>query len=148
MWTPLTAAKECNILEVFDLILEVGVNENLKAEQMIKKVIVFTELHRPNFSRSCEIEHELLWGKFDAIRSKYKEKGYGDDAVPHILFWDLFNDHSCSWICTQHPGFTRLSGLCDHFFKSFLENGGEIGLHNLMEVVIAHKQYQALSVFD
>ncbi|CAL9023006.1 unnamed protein product [Prunus brigantina] len=144
---PNTPAKVRNILEVFDLILEVGVNENLKAEQMIKKVIVFTRLHTPNGSRS-DIEHELLRAKFEAIRSKYKDKGYGDDAVPHILFCD---DYHPDWICTKHPGFTRLGGLWSlshHFSKSFLENGGEIGMHHVMDAAIADKQYQAFSVFD
>ncbi|PQQ18329.1 uncharacterized protein Pyn_08581 [Prunus yedoensis var. nudiflora] len=144
---PRTPAKVRNILEVFDLILEVGVNENLKAEQMIKKVIVFTRLHTPNGGRS-EIEHELLRAKFEAIRSKYKDKGYGDDAVPHILFCDDSHPH---WICTKHPGFTRLGGLWNlnhHISKSLWENGGEIGMHHVMHAAIADKQYQALSVFD
>ncbi|KAL6281319.1 hypothetical protein ACE6H2_018200 [Prunus campanulata] len=38
---------ECSVLGAIDLILEVGVNMNLKVEQMIKKVIVFTELQPP-----------------------------------------------------------------------------------------------------
>ncbi|XP_008235910.1 PREDICTED: uncharacterized protein LOC103334710 [Prunus mume] len=142
-----TPAKVRNILEVFDLILEVGVNENLKAEQMIKKVFVFTGLHTPNGGRS-EIEHELLRAKFEAIRSKYKDKGYGDDAVPHILFCD---DNQPHWICTKHPGFTRLGGFWNlnyHISKSLWENGGEIGMHHVMDAAIADKQYQAFSVFD
>lgn len=46
--------------KMFDLIVEIGVDENLKAEQMIEKVIVFADDLPPLFSRSFEYEYELL----------------------------------------------------------------------------------------
>ncbi|CAL9025858.1 unnamed protein product [Prunus brigantina] len=95
--------EERRILEAFDLILEVAVNEYLKAEQMIKKVIMFTNfLERPD-SRIWGIQYDALRSNFEAIRSKFRYKGYGDDVVPLILY---FNEHQDPWICTQHPGFT------------------------------------------
>ncbi|CAB4286783.1 unnamed protein product [Prunus armeniaca] len=97
--------EECRILGVwvFDLIREVAVNEYLKAGQMIKKVIMFTNfLERPD-SRIWGIQYDALRSNFEAIRNKFRDKGYGDDVVPHILY---FNEHQDPWICTQHPGFT------------------------------------------
>ncbi|CAB4280934.1 unnamed protein product [Prunus armeniaca] len=134
--------------KMFDLIVEIGVDENLKAEQMIKKVIVFADDLPPLFSRSFEYEYELLRSLFEAIQSKYEDKGYGDDAVPHILFWNLLHCGEPTWICRRHPGFTLLSGLSTHLYKSFMDNGGELDLHHLMEAVISDKQYQTLTVVD
>ncbi|KAL6270868.1 hypothetical protein ACE6H2_027779 [Prunus campanulata] len=76
-----------NFPEACDMILEVAVNENLKAEQMIKKVLVFTD-----FASGCH------W------KTKYEEL--------------------------------------------FLDNGGEIGPHQLMEAAIADKEYQARRAVD
>ncbi|VVA33884.1 PREDICTED: LOW QUALITY PROTEIN [Prunus dulcis] len=134
-----------SVLGVIDLILEVGVNMNLKAGQMIKKVIVFTELE------SRELQYQLLRSEYEAIQSKYKDKGYGNDAVPHILYWDWdwdFQTSSDSWICTQHPGFTMLKGSSDNLVKSFCHNAGEIGPLHLMEATIAGKEYQTFTVVD
>ncbi|VVA34911.1 PREDICTED: LOW QUALITY PROTEIN [Prunus dulcis] len=77
-----------NFPEACDLILKVAVNENLKPEQMVKKVFVFT-------------------------------------------------DFSCRGIDWK-PSYEAV----------FLDNGGEIGPHQLMEAAIADKEYQALSVVD
>ncbi|ONI13162.1 hypothetical protein PRUPE_4G206600 [Prunus persica] len=104
-------SNEPMILEVFDLILEVAVKENLKAEQMIKKVIVFTTHLQPTDSRISHVQYDALRSIFETIRNKFRDKGYGDDAVPHILY---FNEEEHPWICTQHPGFTIMSGKCCH----------------------------------
>ncbi|PQP95309.1 uncharacterized protein Pyn_13387 [Prunus yedoensis var. nudiflora] len=152
----LRKSDDFGLLKAIDLILELGVNANLnlKAEHMIKKVIVFRLLNPDDRIHwqwcSWDWCYEKLVREVEAIRSKYKEKGYGDDAVPHILFWDVCGNRRIphSWICTQDPGFTRLSGFSDHLVKSFLDNGGEIGPHHLMEAAIADKEYQALAVVD
>ena len=66
------------------LLLQVAVNENLKPDQMIKKVLV---LSHADFDRASAAE--TSWKiDYQAIQSKYKEKGYGD-VVPHVVFWTL-----------------------------------------------------------
>ncbi|CAB4281013.1 unnamed protein product [Prunus armeniaca] len=116
--------------KVFDLILEVVVNENLKAEQIIKKVFVFTDF-RGFFSCTSTTLYE-------AKQSKYEAQGYGNDAMPHILLWNI-----CDWKFPHskehHPGVTMVSGFSDNLIKSFLDNGGEIGPQALMEASIADK---------
>ncbi|KAI5330264.1 hypothetical protein L3X38_029662 [Prunus dulcis] len=144
-WTSLVECNNKEFLEVFDLILEVAVNEKLRAEQMIKKVIVFTEHLEPIDSPIWDVQYYALQSTFEVIRSKFRDKGYGDDSVPHILY---FNETEQPWICTQDPGFTLLSGFSNNMFKSFLKNGGEIGPHHLMEAAIAHEEYQTLEVVD
>ncbi|XP_034227592.1 uncharacterized protein LOC117636976 [Prunus dulcis] len=112
--------------KVWDFILEVAVKENLKAEQMVKKVFVFTDLED---------------------MSEFKEQGYGDNAVPHILLWNM-GDWNKPCIEEHHRGVTLLRGFSENLLKSFLDNGGEIGRRRLMEAAIADKEYQALSVVD
>ncbi|PQM42353.1 hypothetical protein Pyn_31384 [Prunus yedoensis var. nudiflora] len=71
-----------NFPEACDLILEVAVNENLKPQQMVKKVFVFTDFQ-------CRV---IDWKpSYEAVRSKFKEQGYGDDAIPKVLIWGLFD---------------------------------------------------------
>ncbi|KAI5312389.1 hypothetical protein L3X38_041562 [Prunus dulcis] len=90
-----------------------------------------------------ELSEETAWkGK-----SEFKEQGYGDNAVPHILLWNIgYWNKLC--IEEHHPGVTLLSGFSENLLKSFLDNGGEIGRCHLMEAAIADKEDQALSVVD
>ncbi|PQM36780.1 uncharacterized protein Pyn_03912 [Prunus yedoensis var. nudiflora] len=129
--------------KVCDLILEVAVNENLKAEQMIKKVFVFTDHVRFG---GCSTSWKTL---YEETRSKFKEQGYGDNAMPHILLWQIYD--LGGWMCRieePHPGVTLLAGISDTLIKSFLDNGGEIGRRHLMEAAIADKEYQNLCVVN
>ncbi|BFG14987.1 hypothetical protein CerSpe_012610 [Prunus speciosa] len=128
--------------QVCDLILEVAVNNNLKAEQMIKKVFVVTDSVRFGGSTSWKTLYE-------AKRSKFKEHGYGDDAMPHILFWNIWDFGGfMPRVEEPHPGVTLLRGNSKTLIKSFLDNGGEIDRHQLLEAAIADKEYQTLSVVD
>ncbi|KAI5330067.1 hypothetical protein L3X38_029464 [Prunus dulcis] len=108
-----------DLRKVFDLILEVVVNENLKAEQNIKKVFVFTDFK----------------GFFSCT-----------SMVPHILLWNIC-DWKFPHSKEHHPGVTMVSGFSDNLIKSFLDNGGEIGPQALMEASIADKECQTFSQF-
>ncbi|CAL2276439.1 unnamed protein product [Prunus armeniaca] len=124
--------------KIWDVILEVAVKENLKAEQMVKKVFVFTDFGYGGGT--------FLKTLYEAKQSQFKEQGYGDNAVPHILLWNIGYWNK---LCIEHhPGVTLLSGFSENLLKSFLDNGGEIGRCHLMEAAIADKEYQALSVVD
>lgn len=128
-----------NFPEACDMILEVAVNEKLQAEQMIKKVFMFTD-----FASGChwKTKYEEV-----VVRTKFKEQGYEDDAIPQVLIWVLF-DLNMPSIEEPHPELTLLSGFSDNLSKLFLDNGGEIGPHQLMEAAIADKEYQTLRVVD
>ncbi|XP_021824094.1 uncharacterized protein LOC110765314 [Prunus avium] len=131
-----------NNWEIWDFILEVAEKENLKAEQMVKKVFVFA-----NYGGYVGVGGTSWKTLYEAKRREFKEKGYGDDAVPHILRWDI-SYQKMPRIEEHHPGVTLLSGVSNNLVKSFLDNCGEIGPHHLMEAAIADKAYQALTVVD
>ncbi|ONH90266.1 hypothetical protein PRUPE_8G043600 [Prunus persica] len=126
--------------QIWDFILEVAAKENLKADEMVKKVFVFADYYGYVGGTSWKTLYE-------AKQREFKEKGYEDDAVSHILHWNI-SYQNMPRIEEHHPGVTLLSGVSDNLVKSFLDNYGEIGPHHLMEAAIADKAYQALSVVD
>nr|XP_028954837.1 uncharacterized protein LOC103438540 [Malus domestica] len=129
-----------DIQMVFDAILEVVVKENLKPEQMIKKLFLFTDCAGYDWKG-----YENL---YEAVRSMFGDKGYGDDAVPHIVFWDFWWGYRSPSFDFPHRGVTVLRGYSENLVKSFLDNGGDFRPHHLMEVAIADKEYQTLAVVD
>ncbi|XP_021811644.1 uncharacterized protein LOC110754839 [Prunus avium] len=137
--------------KVFDLILEAAVNGNLRPEQMITKVFVFTIYY--DFD---EISANQWESDYEAIQIKFKEKGYGN-VVPHLVVWNLSRDNvwnlrggesTLAVPCTQ-PGVTMLSPFINNnLVNSFLENDGDISLDHVMEAAFSTQLYQTLVVVD
>ncbi|CAB4276667.1 unnamed protein product [Prunus armeniaca] len=129
--------------KVFDLILEAAVNGNLRPEQMITKVFVFTI-----YFDFDEISANQWETDYEAIKSKFKEKGYGN-VVPHLVVWNLSQDKSTQAVpCTQ-PGVTMLSGfITNNLVESFLDNDGDIFPDHVMEAALSPRKYQSLVVVD
>lgn len=90
---------ETDFNKVFDLILEVAVKGNLKPEQMIKRLYVFTS--DQDFDDASANSSKT---DYRTIQSKFKEKGYGD-VVPRVVFWDMNKKTRLSrWHFLQNKG--------------------------------------------
>lgn len=126
--------------KVFDFILEVAVNGNLKEEQMIKSVFVFSDME---FDQASANPWET---DYEAIRRKYREKGYGS-AVPQIVFWNLRDSRATPVPATQ-KGVALVSGFSKNLLQLFLDNDGAIDPRAVMEAAISGPQYQKLLVID
>lgn len=144
--------------EVFDLILEVAVNGNLKPEQMIKRLFVFSDME---FDEASLHPWET---DYQAIVRKYTEKGYGS-AVPEIIFWNLRHSESTP-VPEGQEGVALESGFSKILIKLFLENEGVIDQEQVveagitenkkkqidpvqvMEAAISGEEYQNLVVLD
>ncbi|WJX61237.1 hypothetical protein P8452_46350 [Trifolium repens] len=121
--------------KVFDRILDVAVNGNLKEDQMIKRIFVFSDMEFDEAStNSWETDYQ-------AITRKYREKGYGS-AVPQMVFWNLRDSKA-----TQ-KGVALVSGFSKNLLTLFLDNEGDISPVKAMEAAIAGPEYQKLVVLD
>lgn len=126
--------------KVFDLILQVAVNGNLKPEQMIKRLFVFSDME---FDQASVNPWET---DYQVIVSKYKEKGYGS-VVPEIVFWNLRDSRSTPVLGTQ-KGVALVSGFSKNMLTLFLDNEGVINPEQVMEAAISGQEYQKLVVLD
>jgi len=126
--------------KVFDRILEVAVNGNLKEDQMIKRIFVFSDME---FDEASMNPWET---DYQAITRKYCEKGYGS-AVPQIVFWNLRDSRATPVPATQ-KGVALVSGFSKNLLTLFLDNEGEISPEEAMEAAIAGPEYQKLVVLD
>ncbi|XP_024640575.1 uncharacterized protein [Medicago truncatula] len=126
--------------KVFDRILEVAVNGNLKEDQMIKRIFVFSDME---FDEASVNPWET---DYQAITRKYSEKGYGS-VVPQIVFWNLRDSRATPVRATQ-KGVALVSGFSKNLLTLFLDNEGEISPEEAMEAAIAGPEYQKLVVLD
>ncbi|KAK7857628.1 uncharacterized protein CFP56_016503 [Quercus suber] len=122
--------------KVFDHILQVAVDGNLKEDQMIKRVFAFSDMEFDQASKSdWETDYEV-------IQRKFREKGYGS-VVPEIVFWNLRNSQSTPVVSMQ-KGVAMVSGFSKNMMKLFLNNDGEIlNTEFIMEMAISGEEAAA-----
>ncbi|GAB2280744.1 hypothetical protein Dimus_015370 [Dionaea muscipula] len=125
-----------NFQKVFDLILGVAVKGKLKEDQMIKRVIVFSDME---FDQASLNPWET---DYMAITRKFTKKGYGS-AVPEIVFWNLRDSRATPAPSTQ-KGVALVSGFSKNLLTLFLDGGGIVNPEAIMEAAISGEEYQKL----
>lgn len=129
-----------NLQKVFDLLLNVAVKGNLKPENMIKRLFVFSDMEFDQASaNSWETDYEV-------IQNKFKKAGYGD-AIPQLVFWNLRHSRSIP-VPGNQKGTALLSGFSKNLLKLFMDNDGEVQPDVFMDLAIAGPEYQKLVVLD
>ncbi|KAL9150364.1 hypothetical protein ABFS82_12G163800 [Erythranthe guttata] len=126
--------------KVFDLLLKVAADGRLKADQMIKRLFVFSDME---FDQASGTPWET---DYEAIVRKFKEKGYGE-CVPEIVFWNL-RDSMATPVPGNQPGVALVSGFSKNLMKLFLEDGGVLNPESVMDAAISGEEYQNLVVLD
>lgn len=129
-----------NFQKVFDLILNVAVRGNLKEDQMIKKLFVFSDME---FDRVSSNPWET---DYQAIVRKFGEKGYGN-CVPEIVFWNL-RDSRATPVPRNQKGVALVSGFSKNLLTLFLEENGKLNPETVMEAAISGEEYKKLIVLD
>ncbi|KAH6824981.1 Uncharacterized conserved protein UCP015417 [Perilla frutescens var. hirtella] len=126
--------------KVFNVLLKVAVRGNLKKEEMIKRLFVFSDMEFDEASRNpWETDYK-------AIVRKFRKNGY-EDCVPEIVFWNL-RDSKATPVPATQPGVALVSGFSKNLMKMFLEGGGVIDPLVVMEAAISGEEYQKLVVLD
>ncbi|OVA17406.1 protein of unknown function DUF2828 [Macleaya cordata] len=127
--------------KVFDQILQVAINGNLKEDQMIKRIFVFSDME---FDQASENDWET---DYQAIQRKFRERGYM--SVPEIVFWNLRNSMATP-VVGEQKGVALVSGFSKNLLSLFLEGGdiNDIKPIAVMERAIAGEEYNGLVVVD
>ncbi|XWS54056.1 hypothetical protein CRYUN_Cryun10bG0056000 [Craigia yunnanensis] len=126
--------------KVFDLILKVAVQGQLKPEQIIKRLFVFSDME---FDRASSSPWET---DYQVVLRKFTEKGYGE-AIPQIIFWNL-RDSRATPVPGSQIGVAMVSGFSKNLIKMFLDEDGDINPEAVMEAAISGEEYQKLIVLD
>ncbi|XP_010556103.1 PREDICTED: uncharacterized protein LOC104825473 [Tarenaya hassleriana] len=132
-----------DLQRVFDLILRVAVDGDLKPEQMVKRVFVFSDME---FDDAIGGDPSRWETDHEAIKRKYREKGYGE-AIPEMVFWNLRESRAIP-AKGKERGVAMVSGFSKNLIKVFLDSDGEIDPMRIMEAAISGEEYKSLVVID
>ncbi|CAH0015923.1 unnamed protein product [Clonostachys rhizophaga] len=103
------------------LLLPMAREHNLKQEDMVKQVFVFSDMQ---FDEASSKSHRWTTS-YERVSKAYKESGY---EVPELVFWNLAGgSHSGQApkpVTTEDEGTCLMSGYSQGLLKAFLEKGG------------------------
>ncbi|KAI3863916.1 hypothetical protein MKW98_031508 [Papaver atlanticum] len=147
-----------DFLKIFDKILQVAVDENLKKNEMIKRLYVFTDVKFIHASGKVTIYGIEPYGEvlhkvngdwetdYQEIQKRFRESGFSN--VPDIVFWNL--GHPVATVVKGgYKGVTLVSGISYKLLKLFIEGDiNDINPVASMETAILRKEYDKLVVVD
>lgn len=116
-----------DFVSVFEkLILPVAKMHKIKPEDMVKQVIVFTDMQ---FDTACggyscygAVEPPSWSSSFERIKALYAEAGY---EMPTLVFWNLAGEREqvSKPVGAEEPGTALVSGYSQGQLKMFLDGG-------------------------
>lgn len=145
-YTPIFAEKDTDHFETYtnfvavfeDLILPMALRNNLKQEDMVKRVFVFSDMQ---FDEAQPASHDYggqssddqrTWGSsYERLKKKYEDAGY---EMPQLVFWNLAGGHAGYTggdgdptapkpVTAREEGTAIVSGYSQGMLKVFLDNG-------------------------
>ncbi|KAF8018366.1 hypothetical protein BT93_H3297 [Corymbia citriodora subsp. variegata] len=125
---------------VFDGILQVATAGKLRAEEMVRKVFVFSDME---FDKASSTPWET---DYEAITRKFRESGYRE-AVPQLVFWNLKDTWSTP-VLVKRAGVALVNEHSKNLMKLFLEGEGDISPEAIVEAGISSKEHRDLVVVD
>ncbi|KAF2658561.1 hypothetical protein K491DRAFT_690078 [Lophiostoma macrostomum CBS 122681] len=156
-----------NLVSVFeDLILPMVIENEIKQEDMVKQVFVFSDMQFD----AAQTGPSRWMSSFERIEQKYAEAGY---EMPKLIFWNLAADATDKPTTIDDANTALVSGYSQGMLKTFLDGGGfedtgeeevveEDGEEGIVEVkvkqkmdsmtvvrkAVSHKAYSMLEVLD
>ncbi|KAL3631145.1 hypothetical protein CASFOL_024129 [Castilleja foliolosa] len=128
--------KEYNLVpdlqKVFNRLLQVAVDGLLEADDMIKRVFVFSD--------------KMEYHDYEAIVRMFRENGYGE-CVPEIVFWNMGKTEKAPVQASQ-TGVALVSGFSNNLMTFLMGYDGIFNPEAVMEAAISGQEYQKLQVFD
>lgn len=119
-----------NFTSVFeDLVLPIAKQNKVSADDMVKRVFVFSDMQFDLADRGWSTSYER-------IKGLYEDAGY---ELPELIFWNL-NTHSSKPVTVTDEGTALVSGYSQGMLKVFLEGGGFEEEEGEEEVVVTKNQ--------
>lgn len=103
-----------NIERVFNLILGVAIENNIPQEEMIKNVLIISDMEFDHAQTSWGSDTLLTKSLFETIEKRYNDSGY---KLPRLIFWNV-NSRTGTIPLTQNElGVALVSGFSQNVLK-------------------------------
>ena len=109
-----------NIEAVFNLILNVAIENDIQKSEMIKNILIISDMEfdmaQGLYFNNCRM---LIKPLFDEIKERYTEAGYD---LPKLIFWNVNSRTKTIPLIENELGVTLVSGFSQNVLKMVMSN--------------------------
>ena len=132
-----------NIEKTFDLILETAVRNNMSQDEMVKNVLVISDMQfdSATYSRSYSRPDKTL---FQTIEKRFNDAGY---QMPRLVFWNVMNNRNNgknTLPVSMNENFpcALVSGYSASILKMVMS--GEVNPYNVLVEALMNERYDKI----
>ncbi len=133
-----------NIEAVFDLILNIAINNNVSNEDMIKNVLIISDMEFDEAQNSYwfrDVSNPLTTTLFDEIKRKFDIVDYD---LPKLIFWNVNSRTNTIPLIENELGVTLVSGFSQNVLKMVMSN--KYNPYDVLVETITSKRYDLVKV--
>jgi hypothetical protein len=124
-----------NLERAFQHILDIAINNRVPPEEMVKSLIVISDMEIDQCTAG-------KWLFYDLMKRKYAEAGY---EIPNVVFWNVDSRHDVFHADAKRKGVQLCSGQSTSTFKHLLESIGATPMEMMLKV-LNDKRYEKITV--
>ena len=126
-----------NLEAAFDLVLDIAVNNRVPPEQMVKSIIVVSDME-------IDFCMSRSWDFYSHICVKFNEAGF---KIPNIVFWNVNSRHDVFHADSKRRGVQLCSGQSTATFKTLIKSIDMTPVEMMLSVVNSER-YMPVTVAD
>lgn len=131
-----------NIEAVFDLILGVAIKNEITSEEMIKNILIISDMEFDRAQNSWVNQaNPLSESLFEAIAKKYADAGY---SLPRLIFWNVNSRTQTIPLSENELGVALVSGFSQNVLKMVLSC--EYDPYKVLIETITSPRYEKITV--
>ena len=124
-----------NLERAFERILEIAVTNHIEPEEMIKSLIIISDMEIDSGVRNS-------WSFYEDMRVKFERAGY---EIPNVVFWNVNSRHDIFHADATRKGVQLCSGQSTATFKTLMGSVGMTPVEMMMKT-INDERYSAITV--
>ena len=122
-----------NIEAVFDLILAIAVDNDIPQEEMIKNILIISDME---FDRCVDSGNQRI---FEYEKAKYASYGY---KLPEVVFWNVASRNMQHPVTVNEMGVSLVSGCTPRIFSMVAK--GSLSPYVFMLEVLRSERYSQI----
>ena len=117
-----------NLEAAFDKVLQIAIDNHVAPEEMIKSLIVVSDMEINNMTRGTS----QSWTFYDSMRERYREAGY---EIPNVVFWNVDARNDTFHADSERKGVQLCSGSSATTFKHLADCIGMTPIEMMLRVI-------------
>ena len=131
-----------NIEAVFNLILQIAIVNNIPQNEMIKSVLIISDMEFDRAQTSwMNSSNVLTQSLFDIIRERYHNAGYN---LPRLVFWNVNSRTGAIPLTENELGVALVSGFSQNVLKMVMS--GKYDPYDVLIETITAPRYDKIKV--